>query len=60
MTRSLLLAALLALALTACKKEVTEVVVPAPEMAAPAPAAEMAAPAPAAEPMPAAPMEEKK
>ena len=59
MTRSLLLAALLALALTACKKEVTEVVVPAPE-AAPAPAAEMAAPAPAAEPMPAAPMEEKK
>ena len=51
MTRSLLLAALLALALTACKKEVTEVVVPAPEMAAPAPAAE---------PMPAAPMEEKK
>ena len=54
MTRSVLLAALLALALTACGKK--EEAAPAPEAAAPAaaaPAADAAAPA-------AAPAEEKK
>ena len=54
MTRSALLAALLALALTACNKPAEA---PAPEAA---PAAEMAPAAAPAEAAPAAPAEEKK
>ena len=59
MIRSALLAALLALALTACNK--TEQAAPAAEAAPAAPAAEAAPAAPAAEAAPAAaPAEEKK
>ena len=47
MKYTVLLAALLAVSLTACGKK--EEAAPAPEMAAPAPAPEMAAPAPAPE-----------
>lgn len=52
----IILASLLALSLTACgkKEETVEVVVPAPEVVAPAPAPE-AVPAPAPEAMPAMP-----
>ena len=67
MTRSILLAALLALALVACGKKEEAAPAPAAEapMAAPAPAAAPDAAAPAAAPeaapaAPAAPAEEKK
>ena len=60
MTRSLLLATLLALALTACGEKPAETPAPAAEVAAPAPAAEVAAPAADAAAPAAAPAEAAK